>query len=145
MTQAIAKNPVGRIMDHWAIGKLVDWAAGKEADPKTKASLKEELCEVAAELAGPSPSPVERVLAKTAATAWFAYRYCEASNAASGAEGGMSLAQAEFAQRRMDRALRRLLSTLKALAAVRRLAVPTVQINVAHRQQIAQLNAGGSS
>ena len=57
----------------------------------------------------------------------------------------MTLAQSEHAQRRIDRAHRRYLSTLKTLAAVRRLAVPALQINVAHRQQIAQLNAGGSS
>ena len=59
-------------------------------------------------------------------------------------EGGMTLAQSEHAQRRMDRAHRRFLSTLKTLAAVRRLALPALQINVA-RQQVNQLNAGGSS
>ena len=59
-------------------------------------------------------------------------------------EGGMTLAQSEHAQRRMDRAHRRFLSTLKTLAAVRRLALPAVQINLA-RQQVNQLNAGGSS
>ena len=48
-------------------------------------------------------------------------------------------------QRRIDRAHRRLLATLKTLATVRRLAVPAVQINLAHQQQIAQLNTGGSS
>src|SRR5262249_47568559 len=111
-----------------------------------KESLKQELCEFAAELAGPSPSPVKRALAETAATAWFAYRLHEAQYAgAVTSEGGMSLAQSEHAQRRLDRAHRRLLSTLKALAAVRRLAVPALQINVAHRQQIAQLNSRDSS
>jgi hypothetical protein len=54
----------------------------------------------------------------------------------------MSLAQSEHAQRRIDRAHRRLLSTLKALAAVRRHALPCVQINLARRQQIAQLHGG---
>ena len=48
-----------RMMDNWAVGKLIDWAAGKDGNEKTKARLKEELCELAAELAGPSPSPVE--------------------------------------------------------------------------------------
>jgi hypothetical protein len=41
----------------------------------------------------------------------------------------------------MDRAHRRFLSAVKTLAAVRRLARPAVQINVA-RQQVNQLNAG---
>jgi hypothetical protein len=146
VSQAIAKaNPVDRTMDHWAVGKLIDWAAGKDGNEKTKAKLRDELCSVAAELAGPSPSPAERMLAETAATAWFAYRLHEAAYAAGATgEGGMSLAQSEHAQRRMDRAHRRLLSTLKALAHVRRLALPFVQINLARRQQIAQLNGGSS-
>jgi hypothetical protein len=147
VSQEIVKaNLAEKAMDNWAVGKLIDWVAGKEGNQKTKASLKEELCDLAVELAGPSPSPIERMLSETAATSWFACRYYEATFAAAVAgDGGMSLAQSEHAQRRMDRAHRRLLSTLKALAAVRRLAVPAQQINVAHRQQIAQLNTGETS
>jgi hypothetical protein len=133
-------------MDDWAVGKLIDWAAGKEGNGKTKATLKQELCDLAAELAGPGPSPVERVLAETAATAWFAYRLHEATYAGGvTGDGGMSLAQSEHAQRRMNRAHQRLLSTLKTPTTVRRLAVPALQINLAHRQQIAQLNGGGTT
>jgi hypothetical protein len=147
VSQDIAKaDPTDRLMDGWAVTQLIDWAAGRGGTEKTKAKLQEELCDLAAELAGPSPSPVERVLAETAATSWFAYRLHEAHYAACvTADGGMTVAQSEHAQRGMDRAHRRLLSTLKALAAVRRLAVPALQINLAHRQQIAQLNGGGSS
>ena len=147
MSQDIAKpKPAERLMDGWAAKQLIDWAAGKSGTEKTKASLMDELSGFADELAGPSPSPVERALAETAATAWFAFRMHEAHYAAGAtAEGGMTLAQSEHAQRRIDRAHRRYLSTLKALASVRRLALPAVQINLAHRQQIAQLNGGGSS
>jgi hypothetical protein len=56
----------------------------------------------------------------------------------------MSLAQSEHAQRRMDRAHRRFLNTIKTLATVRRLAVPAVQFNVA-RQQVNQVNVGEPS
>src|SRR5262245_31120033 len=122
-------------MDDWAVGQLVGWAAGRDDNEATKAKLRRELCDLAAERAGQSASPVERVLAESAATSWFAYRLHEAryaSNATS--EGGMSLAQSEHAQRRMDRAHRRFLSTLKTLATVRRLAVPALQVNLAHRQ-----------
>jgi hypothetical protein len=144
VSQQIAKaDPSDRLMDNWAVTKLIDWATGK-GDKKAKEEVKRELCDFAAELAGPNPSPVERVLAETAATSWFAYRLHEANYAAGVAGGGMSLAQSEHAQRRMDRAHRRLLSTLRTLATVRRLAVPALQINVA-RQQVNQLNAGGSS
>jgi hypothetical protein len=137
-------KPAERVMDNWAVGRLIDWTAGKDGDAKTKARLKEELRDLAAELAGPNPSPVERVLAETAATSWFAFRMSEAQYAAGAtSEGGMTLAQSEHAQRRTDRAHRRLMSTLKTLAAVRRFALPAVQINLA-RQQVDQLNTGGS-
>jgi hypothetical protein len=138
----VKRNLTERVMDNWAVGLLIDWAAGKDANPKTKASLKEELCHFAAELAGPTTNPTERVLAETAATSWFAFRLHEAQYASS-VRDGMTLAQSEHAQRRMDRAHRRFLSTVKTLAAVRRLALPALQINVA-RQQVNQLNTGGS-
>jgi hypothetical protein len=53
----------------------------------------------------------------------------------------MSLVQSEHRQRRIDRTHRRLISTIKTLATVRRLAIPAVQINVA-RQQVNQVNVG---
>jgi hypothetical protein len=136
VSQDIVKWNVGeRVMDSWAVGKLIDWAAGKDGNAKTKASLKEELCHLAAKLSGPSPSPTERVLAETAATSWFAFRLHEAHYAGNAtSEAGMTLAQSEHAQRRMDRAHRRFLSTLKTLATVRRLALLALQINVARQQ-----------
>jgi hypothetical protein len=131
-------------MDNWAVGELIGWAVRSD-DEKLKAKLKTELCGVADELAGPNPSPVERALAETAATAWFALRKFEARYAPSSTSGdGMTIAQSEHAQRKIDRAHRRYLSTLKTLAAVRRLAVPALQINLARNQQIAQLNGGSS-
>jgi hypothetical protein len=133
-----------RIMDCWAVGKLIDWAAGNDGAEKIKKQLRTELDKVGADFAGPSPTATELLLAQTAAICWFTYRLHEAhyvDNVTS--EGGITLKQSEHAQRRMDRAHRRLLSTLKTLATVRRLAIPSLQINVAS-QQVNQLNAGGS-
>ena len=134
VSQGIVKaNPTDRVMDTWAVTRLIDWAAGKDGSETTKAKLRGELREFAAELGGPSPSPIERVLAETAATAWFAYRLHEATYAAGvTGEAGMSLAQSEHAQRRMNRAHQRLLSTLRTLAHVRQIAVPSGQVNLAH-------------
>jgi hypothetical protein len=85
------------------------------------------------------------VLAETAATSWFAFRLHEAQYAgAVKSDDGMTIAQSEYAQKQMDRTHRRLISTLKTLAAVRRLALPALQLNLAYRQQIAQVHAGGS-
>jgi hypothetical protein len=57
-----------RIMDHWAVSNLIDCAGGKRGNQKTKAKLLDELKAVAADLAGPSPSPIETMLAEAAAT-----------------------------------------------------------------------------
>jgi hypothetical protein len=133
-----------RMMDSWAVGMLIRWAGGKNADQKTKDRLYKEIFDLADSMAGPAPNPVEKLLAETAATSWFAFRIHEAQYAAGITGDGMTLAQSEHAQRRMDRAHRRFLSTVKTLSTVRRLALPNVQINVA-RQQVNQLNAGSST
>jgi hypothetical protein len=52
-----------------------------------------------------------------------------------------TMAQLEFRDRAVDRATRRYLAVLKTLATVRRLAVPTVQVNVARNQ----VNVAGAS
>jgi hypothetical protein len=145
VSQGIVKaNPLDSRMDNWAVAQLIDWAAGTKEDSKTKATLKDELCEFAAELAGPTPSPVETVLANAAATNWFALRMFEAQYSGAATSGeGMRFVQSEHDQRRIDRAHRRFLSTLQPLATARRLALPAVQINVA-RQPVNQLNARGS-
>jgi hypothetical protein len=143
VSQELVKVPLSdRIMDDWAASQLVDWAAGTKGKEKTKERLRRELNEVAADLAGPSPSPAERILAEVAALNWFALRLHEARYAsASNSEKGSTIAQSEHGQRRIDRAHRRLMVTLKTLATVRRLGVPAIQLNVA-RQQV---NVAGST
>jgi hypothetical protein len=64
----VKANRPERAMDDWAVRELIVWAAGKKGNEKTKENLMDELCQVAADLAGPSPTPVERELADTAAT-----------------------------------------------------------------------------
>jgi hypothetical protein len=133
----IAKpKAIGHVMEGWVKSRWIDWAAGKKGDALTKDTLREEIDAVALELAGPEPTPIERTLAETAALSWFALRLHE-SHFAGGAtsDDGLTINQSEHHQRRVDRAHRRFLATLKTLAMVRRLAIPTLQINLA-RQQI---------
>lgn len=131
-------------MDWWAKSKLVDFAAGKEAKKDTKDRLQKEMEEQIQEYAGPAPSPIERTLAETATLSWFVLRLFEATYVSSSqSEDGLTIKQADFHLRRIDRAHRRLLSTLKTLATVRRLALPALQINVGS-QQVNQLKTGGS-
>jgi hypothetical protein len=75
------------------------------------------------------------MLAEVAALNWFALRLYEARYAsASNSEKGLSLAQSEHSQRRIDRAHRRLMASLKTLATMRKLGLPAVQINLANQQ-----------
>jgi hypothetical protein len=96
------------------------------------------------EFAGPAPCRIEQVLAETATLAWFALRLYEGTYAASSnSEQGLTIKQADFHLRRIERAHRRFMSSLKTLATVRRLALPALQINVAS-QQVNRINARGA-
>ncbi len=54
---------------------------------------------------------------------------------------GVPLRQAEFYDRRRDRAHRRYLSAIRSLATVRRLVMPSVQVNIGTKQ----VNVAGTS
>ena len=84
----------------------------------------------ARQLAGESPSPIERLLADRASTCWFAVSMYEVEFAAASTEP-MTASQADALQKQIDRAHRRLLTSLKALAAVRRVPVAALQVNIA--------------
>ena len=93
----------------------------------------------ARELAGLDPTAIEMTLARVAAVNQ-AFLHVYDLFCVSGIGSDMSLATFEKLHRRADRAHRRLMSTLRTLETVRKLAVPTVQINVAE-QQVNQIHA----
>jgi hypothetical protein len=89
-----------------------------------------------AELAGPNPTPVERLLVERIVACWLQVqdadiRYSQAKD--------LTLAGSEYHQRRMDRAHRRYLAAVRTLALVRKLALPVLQVNIARKQ----LNVAG--
>ena len=88
---------------------------------------------VRAELEGPSPTPIERLLAERAAFCWFIVNFYEAMSITAGPS---TLAQANHRQRQIDRAHKRFLSAVETLARVRKMALPMLQVNVAKNQQI---------
>lgn len=108
---------------------LVKEAAGENLHFREALLRKLEL--LRAELAGPAPSIIERLLAARAVTCWLVLHEAEVRYAQA---GSMSLALADFRQRRIDRAHRRYLSALKTLALVRKMALPALQVNIAHKQ-----------
>jgi hypothetical protein len=96
--------------------------------------------QLAAELAGPSPTAIERLLAERAAICWLDVHAADLLLAERWGED-LGSAHATVLDRYRDRAHRRFLGALKALAQVRRLAVPVLQVNVATNQQVNSLNA----
>lgn len=98
--------------------------AFREAVRRKLASLREEL-------AGPQPCPAERLLVDRVVACWLQvqeadWRYVTASDC--------STAQANYHLKRQDRAHRRFLSAMKTLATVRKMALPTLQVNIAENQ-----------
>ena len=115
-----------------AEASLIRAVAGKNAIVIESAERR--LAEFRRELAGPTPTPLERLLVARIAACWLHLGYAETIYVQNMA--GLTIPQADFHQRRIDHAHRRYLSAIKALAQVRRLISPIVQVNVGERQQI---------
>jgi hypothetical protein len=84
-----------------------------------------------AELSGPNPTPLERLLVDRVAACWLHLHHLEVLFAQ---KDSMPLAVGAYYQRCLDRAQKRYLSAIKTLAVVRKLAVPVLQVNIAKKQ-----------
>jgi hypothetical protein len=102
------------------LADLADRVAG--GSPGVRAAVAGEVARVRGELEGPDPSPVERLLAERAAVCWLACY--EADLACRRFEGAALPRLVTYFERRRDRAQRRFVSAVRALAALRKLAVP---------------------
>ncbi len=108
---------------------VIDGAAGKNL--LVKGALQRRMKTLRAELEGPNPTPIERLLAERAAFCWLVvWRYEE--HLASANE--LTFKQGDYHQRRIDAAHRRFLSSVRTLATVRKLALPALQINIGENQ-----------
>jgi hypothetical protein len=96
----------------------------QEAIPRNLKAMREEV-------AGQNPSPLERLLAERITVCWLELQYFEAIYAQN--LGKLTITQSDYHQRRIDTAHRRYLSSIKALAQIRKLG-PAVQINIAEKQ-----------
>jgi hypothetical protein len=84
-----------------------------------------------AELAGPTPPPLERLLVERVVTCWLHLHHLEAIYAG---KESMTLELGVYYQRSISAAQKRYLSALRTLALVRKLAVPVLQVNIARKQ-----------
>lgn len=84
------------------------------------------------ELAGPASGPLEHLLADRVALCWLHVHYFELR--VSKHLGSDSPKQSEYYQRCLESAHRRYLGSIRSLAQVRRLQLPSVQLNLANQQ-----------
>jgi hypothetical protein len=113
----------------WLRRSLIQKAAAKNV--LIREAINQKLDGLQAELEGPNPTPIERLLAERASLCWFILHRYEDSYVNS---TGWSIHQANLQQRKIDKAHAPFVSALLTLARVRKLAVPTLQVNVARNQ-----------
>jgi hypothetical protein len=92
-------------------------------------AVQRKLAELKAELAGPSPSPVEKILVERIGICWLQVYQLDIQAAAG--LGATSTPQGVYAQKKLDSAHRRFLLAVKQLAVVRKLLrpdLPAIQI-----------------
>ena len=111
--------------------------ATDESEPYFTATI-EKVEALSEELAGPKPTPLERILCERVALTWLDTYSAEMSYSDT---SGDSVRVAACRESRRDRAHKRFLAACKALATVRRLGIPSVVVNqVVARQDV---NVGG--
>jgi hypothetical protein len=88
-------------------------------------ALTRKLDRLRAEVAGPDPAPLERLLAERVAACWLHLHHLELLYAQ---RDSLTVAHGAYFHRSIDRAHARYLAAIKALAQVRKLAVPALQV-----------------
>lgn len=114
----------------WAETSFVNAISGE--DLSVREAIHAKLNMLRKELLGENPTPIERLLVERVVACWLQVQDAEIRYAQ--VQGQLSIKQADFHQRRMDATSKRYLAALKALALVRKLAVPVLQINIARKQ-----------
>jgi hypothetical protein len=103
----------------------------REAYEKRFADLRQELLE-------PGESALERLLVDRVIACWIQVAHADMCHAVLLSQDSYGLPQGTYYQDRQDRAHARFLKSVKALATVRRLLVPAVQVNIGKNQIINQ-------
>jgi hypothetical protein len=103
-------------------------------NPLLKESLTRKLELLRVELAGPNPTPLERLLIERVVTCWLQLHFLELVEAG---QETLSVAQMTWWERCLDHAQKRYLSAIKTLAVVRKLALPVLaRVNAGRRESL---------
>jgi hypothetical protein len=108
---------------------LIDKFSGKNL--LWKETLTRKLDLLRAELSGPTPTPLERLLVERIVACWLHLHHLEIIYAN---KESVSLELGAYYQRCLSAAQKRYLAAIKTLAVVRKLAVPVLQVNIARKQ-----------
>ena len=100
-------------------------------DVFTQEAIPRNLKTMRQEIAGEHPSPLERLLAEQITVCWLEPQYFQAIYTQNLSK--LTITQSDYHQRRIDKAHRRYLSSIKALAQIRKMR-PAMQINIAEKQ-----------
>ena len=124
-------NALGGDLARQARLVLINKISGKNL--LRKESLERKLDLMQADLAGSNPTSIEVLLVDRIVTCWLHLHHLEMLYAQN---DRMTPEISTYFQKCIDRAQRRYLSAIKTLAVVRRLALPTLQVNIAQKQQV---------
>ena len=117
-------------------------AATREGDLLTQEVYMAQMERNAEELAGPNPSPLEKVLAERVAISRFRCYYYECLCAMGLRKDTLNVDAHKH--KRLAAAQKDFLSACRTLAQVRKLELPFVQVNVADKQQVQNLVVTGA-
>jgi hypothetical protein len=116
----------GRLIDFAAVNSVAKLA---EDDEHGNHRAMDEIEQRAAAFAGPSPSPLLQSISLTVALTEHDVRARQCLDG--------PLSDRERRLRNLDRSMRRYLAAVKALVVVQRAGAPTVQVNIAEQQVVA--------
>jgi hypothetical protein len=120
-----------RVQENWLEAITRSNKLAREAFEKRAAEMR-------AELLATGDSPLERLLIDRVIMTWLQVCYADMTYAAMLNGDSYTYREGAFQQDRQDRANARHLRAIKALATVRRLLVPALQVNIAKQQIISQ-------
>ena len=101
--------------------------------------------ELRRELLAAGDSPLERLLVDRVVACWLQAGHADTAHASLLKQDSYTYREAAYRQDRQDRAHTRFLKAVRALASVRRLLVPAVQVNIGRNQIISQTAEPGSA